>query len=268
MVGGMGGAAGPTDEQIIGAVGNSLFDMALGDIHRGLGCAFPHQRITHESELNDGQCLVGSVSQACVLIEAAGHHVLGGAPHGSRAAFQRFVQDFMHGYNAVDLYEVLRCGLLHEYGLQHHPNPGQPVNPVRFVLVKNAHPLHLVAVDGHPQHFYLNIQTFIEDVDDAACEFLKRVDQPAAAERVSTIGWANQRGVMAINTVILPNIEGGAALLFCELASSIQPTATLTTPLTASYAPARKLHVDAGRPTFAFRTKTHTRSGRAMFDKR
>lgn len=27
-------AAGPTDDQIVGAVGSALFDMALGDIHR------------------------------------------------------------------------------------------------------------------------------------------------------------------------------------------------------------------------------------------
>lgn len=266
MTTGIGGgpSVGPTDEQIIGAVGNSLFDMALGDIHRGLGCAFPHQRITYQSELNDGQCLVGSVSQACVLIEAAGHHVLGGLPHGSRAAFQRFVQDFMPTYNAVDLYEVLRCGLLHEYGPQHHPNPGQPVNPVRFVLVKNAHSLHLTPVDGHPTHFYLNIQTFIEDVDDAICEFLKRADQPASAERASAVGWANQRGVMAISPFVLPNVEGGAAVLFCELSSSIQPTAALSTTLTASYTPTRRPHIDAGRPSFEYRSKTHTRSGRTI----
>lgn len=263
MTGSTGPAPMATDDQIVGAVGNALFDMALGDIHRGLGCNFPAERITHGSELHDGQCLVGSVSQACVLIEAAGHHLHGVAQHGSRAAFEKFVREFMPGYNAVDLYEVLRCGLLHEYGAQHHPQPDQPVNPVRYVLVKNAHSLHVSGVNGQPNHFYLNIQTFLEDVDDGICEMLKRTDRKSA-ERTTLIDWANLRGVMALNPFILPKMDGGTMVLFGEMASSMQPTTALTASLSAVLTPTNRPHVDAGRPSFGYRSKTQTRSGRTI----
>lgn len=253
----------PSETQIIGAVGNSLFDMALGDIHRSLGCDFPNERLTRQDVLEDGLPLVGVIIQACALIEAAGHHFVGPADTRSGNAFTSFMRKYMTRYNAQDIWQVLRCGLCHEFTPQNNPQPGRALNPVRYVLIKNNDVLHMEPVNGQPDHFYINVQSFIEDVDNAVCAFLTDADNPSSTERASTVGWARNRGVMSVQSFTLPS-TGSGMLLLSELASSVVPATDLVITLTQTISADQSPHLAAGRPTRGFLTsRIRSRGGRA-----
>lgn len=181
-----------TDDERIAIIGESLFGMALGDIHRTLGCNHPDECIGEESELHDGQPLLGALVQCCALLEAAAHHY---APDllEDGPAFRRFVAAYLPKYNADHLWQVLRCGLLHTL----MPRDRKGKYTFRYVLVKNRRRYHLQEDLNDPKIVYFNIQSFISDVDQAICAFLKAIETKSSEERTKALKWQSTRGSLA-----------------------------------------------------------------------
>lgn len=206
------------EAKIITVIGETIYGMALGDIHRSLGCDYPTEKITRDSDLKDGQCLVGSVMLAVSLIEAIGHHCLGNAADNkSETAFTKFSEDYLRKvedkYVTKDLWQVLRNGLLHNYATRH--NYG--VNPVKYALVKNAKDAHLSEVPDKPGYVYFNIQSFIDDIDQAANLFLDELEKEGTNEQKQTLLWITDN--LALSA--FPTTFSNGGLITVAMASSM-----------------------------------------------
>jgi hypothetical protein len=82
--------------------------------------------------------------------------------------FQKFVIDFMSGYDAKGLYEDLRCKLVHNYAI------GQR----KYVLTHGNHEMHLKSHESHTgKATILNLEDFFDDVKQAERRYFEQVKQ-------------------------------------------------------------------------------------------
>lgn len=212
------------DQKIIAVIGETIYGMALGDIHRALGCNYPTQKITKDAELKDGQCLVGALMLAVAIIEAIGHHCCASnTSHSAEDAFTRFSEDYLRKieprYVTKNLWQVMRNGLLHNYSTRH--NYG--TNPVKYALIKNASNAHLEPVPNKSGYFYMNIQSFIADIDAAVNRFLDELEKDGSTEQTETILWINTNSAMTVFPALLSN--GGICLV--DTASGVSTAAEI-----------------------------------------
>jgi hypothetical protein len=205
------------DDQIIAQVGKSLFDMALGDIHRSLSCDFPKEIITEKTVLKDGECLLGALIQCCCLIEAAGHYAFNKS--NSSAAFTAFAGKFLRQYNKDELYMVLRCGLIHEYA----PKNNKGDTNRKYLLVKNAQEHHLKEVPDQPDYLFFNVNSFIEHVDAAIRVFLKEV-QNEKKQKQTILKRVSSHGLMVVHPITVDSISNDfkSCITLSDSASSVR----------------------------------------------
>lgn len=189
-----------TEDQIVAQVGESLFDMALGDIHRSLSCNFPHEIITEDTVLKDGESLLGALIQCCCLIEAAGHYAFN--KKKSSAAFVTFVAKFMPQYDGHELYHVLRCGLIHEYT----PKNNKGYTNKKYLLVKNAKDYHLELVPDQHDYLFFNVNSFIQHVDKAIRDFLQKL-KIDTQQRKTLLERVSGNGLMVIHPIKVSSAE-------------------------------------------------------------
>ena len=255
-------------EELASAVGDSLYGLALAEVHRTLGCSYPQERITEESHLAPEQPLLGAMMLASNLIEIAGTYSLGSVGRAdSRDAFELFVNDYLgtvdSRYNARNLWEILRSGLFHKHAIKHH----QGTNPMRFVLVINRKDLHLSPVPGAPNHIFFNVQSFIDHLDQAVHRLLDRLERANSLESTRAIEWFCGNGVMTAFSVSLPAEQAAGRVVILGSQSASRTVAESKQEIGSTIANSGLL--EAGnlihRSVPAWRERDRSRNGRPRF---
>jgi len=205
------------ESNVVQVLDEMLFGMALGDIHRSLGRNYPSEKVSENLDLQDGQCLVGSIILSCALMEAIGHHCLGVKKHGPGDAFMEFTNVYLKKtndlYDAQDLWQILRNGLMHNYSTSHN----RATNPRKFILLKNAANWHLKQDPADTERTYLNIQSFIQNVDTATNLFLDDLAIEGSVAWTNSISWIGSNDAMTIFPVFEQTVGSG---LFLTLSAS------------------------------------------------
>lgn len=138
------------DQEKIDAIKNSLSRMALSDIKRAQLHCSP----------------VASFILCSCLIDAMAGFRYGWTKNDERSnrkLYIDFVKNYLHGYDPVDLYTDLRCGLVHNYSAGY-----------RYAFISKNPDWHRVIRNNF---IYINLGNFVSDIESAMHKYFSELDR-------------------------------------------------------------------------------------------
>lgn len=161
-------------DQEVAWIRSTLANMALGDIKRAA----------------DGKAKMGAFILASCFIDC-----LAGFKYGRKTRgrdYQSFVKAYLPGYDAVKLYEDLRCKLVHNY-----------TAGADYWFVDGKSSWHLKRINYKT---CINLEDFVSDVENAMCRLLTEIENDGAA-----CGLAKKRlreiGLLAVQQLTIRAVQ-------------------------------------------------------------
>ncbi len=162
-----------SDPVKIATIIESLKHCALGDIKKA----------------STGGSKVGAFILCSCLIDAMAGFIKG-ADTGQRD-YKDFVRDYLSSYVPENLYQDLRCKLVHSYS-----------EGGSYLFVDAKSHLHLQKNNGKT---IINLENFIDDIENALNEFSRKLQDPSeTALRQKAIQRLDNNGIIQVFTLSLP----------------------------------------------------------------
>ncbi|MDR3613244.1 MAG: hypothetical protein P4L53_06745 [Candidatus Obscuribacterales bacterium] len=174
-----------TDDEIVNSVEKSLRELALGDIKRAV----------------EGKALVGAFILCCCLLDS----LTGFCYRCETTAdtFDQFCKRYLlkvnKSYEGARLWKALRCGLIHNYSSAFESTGKM----WRIELVNGRENIHLERAqeaDSNATSIFLNLESFVDDVEKVLENFFVSVRDPKDQYRtkLNLIAFARVNGWMEI----------------------------------------------------------------------
>jgi hypothetical protein len=141
-------------QTIISHIKFVLYDMAFLDIRRA----------------STGDSKIGAFILSSCFIDCMAGFVCGGKSH--QKDYESFVRQYLPGYDPTNLYEDLRCRLVHNYS-----------EGGSYWLTYNHPELHGQTVD---KRTFINLENFVDDLEVALDKFVKHIESDLSAEKKAT----------------------------------------------------------------------------------